>query len=114
MSRGYSVHVGMDLEDGGLLAVYKWTLQAAKSSYAKRSKQVISIQQEFESIIKQGVHHPGLLQHLDMTHSFLRSEAADAKIFVEVSGVWVVGGTLDVICTTNGMQYVRVNDCYKR
>lgn len=83
VSRGYSVHVGMDVEAGELLAVYKWILQAGKSLYAKRNKQVISIQQEFESIIKQGIHHPGLLQHLDMTHSSLRGEA-DAKIFVEV------------------------------
>ena len=82
-SRGYSVHVGMDLEAGELLAVYKWSLHALKTSFTKRLKQVISIQQEFDSIVKQGIHHPGLLQHLDMTHSSLRLEA-DSEISIEV------------------------------
>lgn len=80
-SRGYSVYVGMDLEAGGLLAVYEWNLHTSRSYLSKRRKQVLSIQQEFESLTSQGLHHPRLLQHLEMTISPFE---ADCRIYVEV------------------------------
>ena len=41
MTGGYSVHVGMDLENGELLAVYEWHFQFLKKD-ARRAKQVCS------------------------------------------------------------------------
>ena len=43
--------------------------------------QVLSIQQEFESIQSRGIHHPNLVQYLTMNHTYHED---DNKISVEV------------------------------
>ena len=43
--------------------------------------QVLSIQQEFESIQSRGIHHPNLVQYLAMNHTY---HDDDNKISVEV------------------------------
>ena len=49
--------------------------------YRTCSLQVLSIQQEFDSIQSHGVHHPNLVQYLTMNHTYHEEEN---KISVEV------------------------------
>ena len=71
------------MESGELLAVYEWSIQTSRNHLSRRRKQVLSIQQEFESTTSQALCHPRLLQYLDMTVSPFE---ADCRITVEVRG----------------------------
>jgi len=86
----------MEVESGELLAVYEWSFQMSRNHLSRRRKQVLSIQQEFESMTSQGLYHPRLLQHLDMTVSPFEG---DCRISVEVRGMTgcMVKGVVDMV-----------------
>lgn len=90
---GHMVYVGLDSDSGDLLAIYEWVLQCGgRRGDARRQKQVMSIQQEFEGYQQRVIRHPNLAQYLSMTHAYCHS-----KITVEVVMEYVGGGSMSTL-----------------
>uniref|UniRef100_A0A1X7TDC2 Protein kinase domain-containing protein n=1 Tax=Amphimedon queenslandica TaxID=400682 RepID=A0A1X7TDC2_AMPQE len=88
----YSVYCGMEVDTGSLVCVYEWIIpcKTQKKADTRRSRQVASIRQEYDSFSERFISHSSIVKYLLMRHNL-----TEHGILVEVGMEYITGGSLN-------------------
>ncbi|XP_019855802.1 PREDICTED: eIF-2-alpha kinase GCN2-like isoform X1 [Amphimedon queenslandica] len=88
----YSVYCGMEVDSGSLVCIYEWIIpcKTQKKADTRRSRQVASIRQEYDSFSERFINHSSIVKYLLMRHNL-----TEHGILVEVTMEYITGGSLN-------------------
>ncbi|XP_019862862.1 PREDICTED: eIF-2-alpha kinase GCN2-like [Amphimedon queenslandica] len=82
----------MEVDSGSLVCIYEWIIpcKTQKKADTRRSRQVASIRQEYDSFSERFINHSSIVKYLLMRHNL-----TEHGILVEVTMEYITGGSLN-------------------